>query len=78
MIEQEKDIFEDMFEETPFGKVDKAEFANAIAQETAEDIIWAWMSKNYQATIGDEKILFDALSKVWIKYKMYGLEKSVF
>ena len=39
MTEQEKDIFEDMFEETPFGKVDKAGFTNAIAQETAKDII---------------------------------------
>lgn len=39
MTKQEKDIFEDMFEELPFDKVDKAEFANAIAQETAKDII---------------------------------------
>lgn len=36
MTKQEKDIFEDMFEELPFDKVDKAEFANAIAQETAK------------------------------------------
>lgn len=31
MTEQEMDIFEDMFEETPFDKIDKTGFANAIA-----------------------------------------------
>ena len=35
----EQNVIEDMFEELPFDKVDKAEFANAIAQETAKDII---------------------------------------
>lgn len=29
----------DIFEETPFDKMDKTEFAHAVAQETAEDII---------------------------------------
>ena len=46
-------------------------YVKEFPDSTPEDIIWAWMNKNYQATIGDEKILFDALSKVWVKYKMY-------
>lgn len=46
MIEQETD----MFEEIPFDKVDKAEFARTIAQETAEDIISDL--KNYIAEYG--------------------------
>ena len=53
-------------------------YVKEFPDSTPEDIIWAWMSKNYQATIGDEKILFDALSKLWVKYKMYDLEKSMF
>lgn len=47
------------------------EYVKEFPDSTPEDIIWAWMSKNYQVTIGDEKILFDALSKVWVKYKIY-------
>ena len=46
-------------------------YVKEFPDSTPEDIIWAWMNKNHQATIGDEKILFDALSKVWVKYKMY-------
>ena len=46
-------------------------YVKEFPDSTPEDIIWALMSKNYQVTIGDEKILFDALSKVWVKYKMY-------
>ena len=46
-------------------------YVKEFPDSTPEDIIWAWMNKNYQATIGDEKILFDALSKIWVKYKMY-------
>ena len=53
-------------------------YVKEFPDSTPEDIIWAWMNKNHQATIGDEKILFDALSKVWVKYKMYDLEKSMF
>lgn len=41
-------------------------YVKEFPDSTPEDIIWAWMSKNYQVTIGDEKILFDALSKVRI------------
>lgn len=47
------------------------EYIKEFTNSTPEDIIWAWMLKNYQAEDGDEKILFDALSKVWKKYKMY-------
>ena len=65
MIEQEKDIFEDMFEETPFGKVDKVEFANAIAQETAEDIISDL--KNYIAEYGHiTKSMLDELIERYV------------
>ena len=45
-------------------------YVKEFPDSTPEDIIWAWMNKNYQATIGDEKILFDALNKVWAKYKI--------
>ncbi len=47
------------------------EYVKEFPDSTPEDIIWAWMNKNYQAISGDEKILFDALGKVWEKYKMY-------
>lgn len=71
MIEQEMDIFEDMFEEIPFDKVDKAEFANAIAQETAEDIIVDL--KNYIAEYGHiTKSMFDELIERYISH--YGVE----
>ena len=46
MTEREVDIFE----EIPFDKVNKAEFARTIAQETAEDIIADL--KNYIAEYG--------------------------
>ena len=46
MTEQEKD----MFEEILFNKVNKAEFARTIEQETAEDIIADL--KNYIAEYG--------------------------
>ena len=46
----EQKVIEDMFEETSFDKVDKAEFANAIAQETVKDIIADL--KNYIAEYG--------------------------
>ena len=42
MTEQEVDIFEDMFEETPFGKVDKAEFAN-VGMQMKGLYLNAWM-----------------------------------
>ena len=71
MIEQEKDIFEDMFEETPFGKVNKAEFANAIAQETAEDIISDL--KNYIAEYGHiTKSILNELIERYVS--RYGVE----
>ena len=71
MTEQEKDIFEDVFEETPFGKVDKAEFANAIAQETAEDIISDL--KNYIAEYGHiTKSMLDELIERYVSH--YGVE----
>lgn len=71
MTEQEMDIFEDMFEETPFDKVDKAEFANAIAQETAEDIISDL--KNYIAEYGDiTKSMLDELIERYVS--RYGVE----
>lgn len=72
MTEQEKDIFEDMFEETPFDKVDKAEFANAIAQETAEDIISDL--KNYIAEYGHiTKSMLDELIETVYVFR-YGVE----
>ena len=33
-------------------------YVKEFPDSTPEDIIWAWMNKNHQATIGDEKILF--------------------
>lgn len=71
MIKQEKDIFEDMFEEIPFDKVDKAGFANAIAQETAEDIISDL--KNYIAEYGCiTKSMLDELIERYVSH--YGVE----
>ena len=71
MAEQEKDISEDMFEETPFGKVDKTEFANAIAQETAEDIIADL--KNYIAEYGHiTENMLDELIEKYVSH--YGVE----
>lgn len=71
MIKQEKDIFEDMFEEIPLDKVDKAEFANAIAQETAEDIISDL--KNYIAEYGCiTKSMLDELIERYVSH--YGVE----
>lgn len=61
----------DVFEETPFDKVDKARFADAIAQETAEDIISDL--KNYIAEYGHiTKSMLDELIE---KYAFdYGVE----
>ena len=47
------------------------EYIKEFPDSTPEDIIWTWMFKNYQAQDGDEKILFDALNKVWKKYNMH-------
>lgn len=72
MTEQEMDIFEDMFEETPFDKIDKAGFANAIAQETAEDIISDL--KNYIAEYGHiTKSMLDELIEEKYVFE-YGVE----
>lgn len=71
MTEQERDIFEDMFEEIPFDKVDKVEFANTIAQETAEDIISDL--KNYIAEYGHiTKSMLDELIERYASH--YGVE----
>lgn len=73
MTEQEMDIFEDMFKGTPFGKVDKAGFANAIAQKTAEDIIADL--KNYIAEYGPiTKSMLDDLIEEKYVFE-YGNEK---
>lgn len=72
MTEQEMDIFEDMFEETPFDKIDKTGFANAIAQETAEDIISDL--KNYIAEYGHiTKSMLDELIEEKYVFE-YGVE----
>lgn len=61
----------DMFKETLFDKVDKAEFANAIAQETAEDIISDL--KNYIAEYGCiTKSMLDELIERYVSH--YGVE----
>lgn len=61
----------DMFEETPFGRVDKAGFANAIAQETAEDIIADL--KDYIEEYG--YITEDMFDDLIIRYELkYGIE----
>ena len=71
MTEQEKDIFEDMFEEIPFDKMDKAEFANAIAQETAEGIISDL--KNCVAEYGHiTKSMLEELIERYVSH--YGVE----
>lgn len=71
MTEQEMDMFGDMFEETPFGKVDKAGFANAVAQETAEDIIADL--KNCIAEYGCiTKSMLDELIERYVSH--YGVE----
>ena len=71
MTVQKMDLFEDMFEETPFGKVDKARFADAIAQETAEDIISDL--KNYIAEYGHiTKSMLDELIERYVSH--YGVE----
>ena len=61
----------DMFEEIPFNKVNKAEFARTIEQETAEDIITDL--KNYIAEYGHiTKSMLDELIE---KYAFeYGVE----
>lgn len=46
-------------------------YVKEFPDSTPEDIVWAWMFKNYQAQDGDEKVLFDALDKVWEKYGLY-------
>ena len=61
----------DMFEEIPFDKVDKTEFANTIAQETAEGIISDL--KNYIAEYGHiTKSMLDELAEKYIL--RYGVE----
>ena len=61
----------DIFEEIPFDKVNKAEFARTIEQETAEDIITDL--KNYIAEYGHiTKSMLDELIE---KYAFeYGVE----
>lgn len=67
----EQEVIEDMFEELPFDKVDKAEFANTIAQETAEDIIADL--KNYIAKYGHiTKSMLDELIERYVS--RYGVE----
>lgn len=67
MIEQGMDVFE----EIPFDKVDKAEFARTIAQETAEDIIADL--KNYIAEYGHiTKSMLDELIERYVFD--YGVE----
>lgn len=60
-----------VFEEIPFDKMDKAGFANAIAQETAEDIITDL--KNYVAEYGHiTKSMLDELIEKYVSH--YGVE----
>lgn len=67
MIEQGMDVFE----EIPFDKVDKAEFARTITQETAEDIIADL--KNYIAEYGHiTKSMLDELIERYVFD--YGVE----
>lgn len=71
MTEQEKDVFEDMFEGIPFDKVERAEFARTITQETAEDIISDL--KNYIAEYGHiTKSMLDELIERYVS--SYGVE----
>lgn len=46
------------------------EYVKKVPNATPENIIWEWMVK-HSLSDGDEKILSDALGKVWEKYKMY-------
>ena len=46
------------------------EYLQEFPEATPEDIIWVWLTGHYQAVKGDEKILWDALNKVWTKYMM--------
>ena len=46
------------------------EYVKRVPNATPENIIWEWMVK-HSLSDGDEKILSDALGKVWEKYKMY-------
>lgn len=57
-----------MFEEIPFDKVNKAEFANAISQETAGDIIADL--KNYIAEYGciTKSMLDELIERYALKY----------
>lgn len=67
----EQNVIEDMFEELPLDKVNKAEFANTIAQETAEDIISDL--KNYIAKYGHiTKSMLDELIERYVS--RYGVE----
>lgn len=64
-------VDDEWFEEIPFDKMDKAEFANAIAQETAEDIISNL--KNYVAEYGCiTKSMLDELIERYVS--SYGVE----
>ena len=36
-------------------------YVKEFPDSTPEDIIWAWMFKNYQAEDRDEKVLFDGI-----------------
>lgn len=64
-------VDDEWFEEIPFDKMDKAEFANAIAQETAEDIISDL--KNYVAEYGHiTKSMLDELIERYVSH--YGVE----
>lgn len=64
-------VDDEWFEEIPFDKMDKAEFANAIAQETAEDIIADL--KNYIAYYGHiTKSMLDELIEKYAS--RYGVE----
>lgn len=57
-----------MFKEIPFDKVDKAEFAHVIAQETAENIISDL--KNYIAEYGHitKSMLDELIEKYALDY----------
>ena len=61
----------DIFEEIPFDKVNKAEFARTMEQETAEDIITDW--KNDIAEYGHiTKSMLDELIERYVSH--YGVE----
>ena len=46
------------------------EYLQEFPEATPEDIISAWLAEHYKAVKGDEKILWDALNKIWVKYMM--------